>query len=179
MTYHLVDYRSVTGRFDPESAEDALRKFHGYVEPLRISTADQAWQMRRRVLDETYGQKRKLIMNILRLSPATIYQNTSAILAGTDLGNIQDFMDQVREYRKSFIQYLYNQQAFSSTHWFKYGDGETLDKPDLSSMPVFRQRDEGIASSLNRAATDMILLIILNAVFFILSCTLFVRQEIR
>lgn len=181
MVYHLMDIKSASS-IEPESAIDALRQFYGYVEPLRISTADRAWWIRKRVLDETYGRKQRLTMNILRLSPAAIYQNASSVLSGTDLGSVQRFMDQTREYRQSFIRYLYNQGAFSSTYWFKYDEGETsakASKLDLSGVPVFYQRDEDIASSLSRGATDMILLVILNVLFLILSHTLFIRQEVR
>lgn len=180
--FRPIEYRTLNGGIEQQSALDALRQFYGYMEPLHIRTADQAWQMRKRVLDETYGRKQRLTTNILRLSPAAIYQNASSILAGTDLGSMRHFMDQVREYRRSFIQYLHNQEAFSSPYWFRYHHDEEkgiLDKPDVSGVPIFHQRDEGIASSLSRGATDMILLIILNVLLFILSLTLFIRQEVR
>jgi len=108
-----------------------------------------------------------------------IYDNASAILTGTDLESIQNFVDQAQEYRRNFIQYLDSQEAFSSERWFRYYDEKTGDKLDLSGVPVFEQRAEGIASSLSRGVTDMVLLIILNVMFFILSHTFFVRQEVR
>lgn len=73
LVYQMMDIRVVTS-VEPESAVDALRQFHGYVEPLRIRTADRSWQIRRAALDETYGRKQRLTMNILRLSPAVILQ---------------------------------------------------------------------------------------------------------
>ena len=178
LVYQMTDIRAVTS-VKPESAVDALKQFHGYVEPLRIRTADRSWQIRKLALDETYGRKQRLTMNILRLSPAVIYQNVSTILAGTDLGSFEDFMEQAREYRKSTIQYLYNQDAFSSEHWFKYSDDVTVDKLDLSGVPIFNLRGESVMSSFSRGVTDIILLIFLNAVLLILCLTLFIRQEVR
>jgi len=58
-------------------------------------------------------------MHILRLSPAAVYDNASAILAGTDLGSIQEFIDQVREHRRSFIGYL----SIKSTYDQRIRDG--------------------------------------------------------
>jgi len=179
LSYFISESRAIKGEIKPESAIDALRQFYQYQEPQRISTANRIWQIRKQALDDSYGRKRRLTMHILRLSPAVVYDNTSAILAGTDLGGIQEFMDQVQEYRSSFIQYLYDQKAFLSEQWFRYGDQKTENRPDLSGMPVFEQRDGNIASSLSRGITDILLLIILNAMFFILSHTLFVRQEVK
>jgi ABC-type transport system involved in multi-copper enzyme maturation permease subunit len=179
LLYSVSESRAIKGEIKPESAEDALRQYYQYVEPLRIRTADRVWQMRKQALDESYGRKRRLTRNLLRLSPAAFYDNTSAILAGTDLGSIQDFMDQVREYRRSFIRYLNDQGAFSSAQWFYYGTWEEEDRPDLSGVPIFEQHAERMASTLGRGTTDLLLLIILNVMLFILSHTLFVRQEVR
>ena len=177
--HSLHESKAVKGSLNPESAMDALKQFYQYQEPLRIKTADRVWQIRKQVLDDSYGRKERLTMHILRLSPAAVYDNASAILAGTDLGSVREFMDQVREYRRSFIQYLNNQEAFSSAHWFYYGTWEEENRPDLSGVPIFHQRAESITSSLGRGAVDILLLIILNVVFFILSHTLFVRQEVK
>jgi ABC-type transport system involved in multi-copper enzyme maturation permease subunit len=176
---YLTDARRVKGDFVPGSAVDALRQYYQYVEPLRIRAADRTWQIRGQALEEIYGRKRRFIMHILRLSPAAVYDNVSAILAGTDLGNILDFVDQAQVYRRSFIRYLNNQGAFSSEQWFRYGDNKTENRPDLSMVPVFHHSAEGIVSSLSRGIADILLLIVLNVMFFILSHMLFVRQEVR
>lgn len=179
LSYSLFESMAMIGEFKPESAIDAPKKFYQYAEPLRIRTADRVWHIRKRALDETYGRKRRLTMNLLRLSPAAIYDNASAILASTDLGSVLDFVDQAQEYRRSFIQYLNDQRAFSSVYWFKYSDGKTEDRSELSGAPVFHYRAESIISSLSRGITDMLLLVILNVMFLILSYTLFIRQEVR
>jgi len=172
--YSLSESGATKGSFDPESTLGALKQFYQYQETLRIDTADQTWQIRKRLLDESYGHKQRLTTNILRISPAVIYDNVSAILSNTDLGSIQGYMDQVREYRRNFIQYLSDQKAFSSEHWFWYGTWEKENRPDLSEVPVFHQRAESIASNLGRGTLDILLLIILNGVLFMLSYTLFV-----
>lgn len=88
-------------------------------------------------------------------------------------------MDQVREYRRDFIQYLNNQKAFSSERWFRYYDENERDKLDLSGAPIFKYHTESTLSSLGRGAADILLLIILNVIFFILSYTFFMRQEVK
>ena len=179
LSYAISEWWATESTIDPESAVDGLKKYHKHIEPMRIGTAEQTWNIRKQALDAVFGRKQRLIKNILRLSPASVYDNTSATLAGTDLGSIRDFMTQVRQYRKNIIGYLNDQEAFSSKQWFRYGDGETEFKPDLSGVPEFHQRAESIGSSLGRSATDILLLIILNVIFFILSYTLFVRQEVK
>lgn len=193
--YHEMAYK--IGRYEPASAVEALRHYYGYVERLRITAADRTWQIRKRALDESYGRKQRLTMHILRLSPAAVYDSASAILAGTDLGGIQHFMDQLRNYRQTFIAYLDARKAFSSVEWFLYTDGgrengesgseadqilgtANIPKPlDLGDIPIFHQRGESIASSLNRAIPDIVVLIMLNVVFFMLSYMVFVRQEVK
>jgi len=179
LSYNKIEFRASKGTFDPESAVDGLKKYYKHIEPMRIRTAEQTWNIRKQALDAVFGRKQRLIKNILRLSPASIYDNTSATLAGTDLGSIRDFMTQVQKYRKNVIGYLNDQEAFSSEQWFRYGDRETVFELDLSGVPEFHQRAESIGSSLGRSATDILLLIILNVIFFILSYTLFVRQEVK
>jgi ABC-type transport system involved in multi-copper enzyme maturation permease subunit len=177
--YSLSESMSVRGNLEPESSLDALKQFYQYQEPRRIRAADQTWQIRKQALDDSYGRKQRLTTNILRVSPAAIYENTSAALACTDLGSILDFVDQVQQYRRSFIGYLNDQKAFSSESWFWRGTREKENRPDLVGAPIFHHRAESISSSLGRGATDILLLIILNVVFFILSYTLFVRQEVK
>ena len=178
LSYSISESRVMRGRFEPESAADVLAQFYQYQERLRIRTADQTWQIRKQALEDSYGRKQRLAMHIRRLSPAAVYDNASAALAGTDLESILDFVDQVQEYRRSFIRYLNDQEALSSTQWFWYGDRENENIPDLSGVPVFHQRAESITTGLSRGMTDMLLLIILNVIFFILSHTFFVSQEL-
>lgn len=179
LLYYVFESKAVNGDYKPESTVDALKQYYQYVEPLRIRTAYRTWQIRRQALEESYKRKQRLTMNLLRLSPMVIYDNASATLAGADLGGIMHFVEQVRGYRESFIQYLNDQGAFSSVQWFKYGDGKTEDRPDLSGVPAFHQRTESIASSLSKGTVDMLLLFILNIMFFILSFMFFIKQEIK
>jgi len=177
--YCLFEATAVNGTYEPESAVDALKQYYQHAESMRISAADQTWQIRKQALNSSYGRKQRLAMNILRVSPTAIYDNVSASLAGTDLGGIRGFMDQAREYRRNLIQYMNDEKAFSSEQWFRFGDWKTENRPDLSGVPVFYQRDESVASSLSRGVTDMLILVILNVMFFILSHTFFVREEVR
>jgi len=179
LLYYVFESKAVNGNYKPEYTVDALKQYYQYVEPLRIRIAYRTWQIRSQALEESYERKQRLTMNLLRLSPMVIYDNASAILAGTDLGGIMHFVEQVRGYRESFIQYLNDQGAFSSVQWFKYGDGETEDRPDFSGIPVFHQRPESIVSSLSRVTIDVLLLFILNVMFFILSLMFFIKQEIK
>ena len=188
--YFYYEFRSVTGDPSREADINSMRNYYRHVEPMRIRTADSAWQIRKQALDESHGRKQRLARQILRLSPAAIYSNAAATSAGTDLGAIQQFMEQVRDYRRSLIRYFYGQKAFSSAEWFMYpkdkGEGEAepgggiiLRRPDFSSVPAFHQRTESIASNMNRGMTDMLLLIIANGMFFIISYSLFMRQETK
>ena len=153
-----------------------LEEFYGFRENLRAQYADKAWQIRKAYLDENPNRQSLLALNISRISPAAVYYNAAAILAETDLGSSWQFMEQARQYRRAWVEYLRDEKIFSSRRWFTGKDSQ--ESLDLSGMPRFKEQAEGIGSSLQRALLDIMILAVLNLLFFMGAFISFLRYDI-
>jgi len=158
----------------PESDVSAVCERFGYLEPLRVRYADRLW---REVESKKFQRKvirEKLATNLLRVSPAGAYYNSTAIISGTDSGSYENFFKQVQQYRQEVLQYANDKKLFSSPGWFIVERKESL-----SDFPVFRHRFETAKESFRRTAVDIMLLIAFNAIFFMASYISFLRSELR
>ena len=162
--------------FRNENGVPFVQGYYGFKENLRAQYADKVWQIRKAYLDENPNRQSLLALNISRISPAAVYYNTAAILAETDLGSYWQFMEQARQYRREWVEYLRDEKIFFSRRWFTGKNSqETL---DLSGMPRFKEQSEGIGGSLQRAAPDIMILAVLNILFFMGAFISFLRYDI-
>jgi len=181
-----------------------LRRLISSTEPLRIEYATRVWNIRRAYLDQLEKQV-SLARSLSRLSPSSVLENIATILCRTDLESYLQFMDDVRAYRHSLIDYLKRKKAFSSLAYFtpkkedEILDGEEYrrwlqeadsgkrkwpclqDYPplDLSDLPQFIFRKASLAESLGRSWVDIVLLLITNAILFLLAHISFLRYDVR
>ena len=151
-------------RFANEDGIPFIQEFYGFKENLRAQYADRIWQVRKEYLDENPNRQSLLALNISRISPAPVYYNAAAILAETDLGSFWQFMEQTRQYRREWVEYLRDEKIFSSRRWFTEDGAQGA--LDLSGMPRFKEQSEGIGGSLQRALPDIMILAVLNILFF-------------
>ena len=162
--------------FRNEDGVPFVQGYYGFKENLRAQYADKVWQIRKAYLDENPNRQSLLALNISRISPTTVYYNAVAILAETDLGSFWRFMEQARQYRREWVEYLRDEKIFSSRRWFT---GKDFQEPlDLRGMPRFKERGEGISSSLQRALSDIMILAVLNILFFMGAFISFLRYDI-
>ena len=162
--------------FRNEDGVPFVQGYYGFKENLRAQYADQVWQIRKAYLDENPNRQSLLALNISRISPTAVYYNAAAILAETDLGSLRRFMEQARQYRREWVEYLRDEKIFSSRRWFTGKDSE--DRLDLSGMPRFKERAEDISSSLQRALLDIMILAVLNILFFLGAFISFLRYDL-
>ena len=118
----------------------------------------------------------KLAQKVSLISPAAVYAQATAILAETDLPSHLRFLDQVKRYRSELIQYLRDQNAFASEAWYNPEAGEKINK---DGIPLFRERPESLSASIKRAIFDILILVLLNVVFFFLTYLSFLRYDVR
>ena len=161
--------------FRSEEGIPFAQECYGFKENLRAQYADRIWQIRKKYLDENPNRQSLLALNISRISPASVYYNAAAILAETDLGSFWRFMEQARQYRREWVEYLRDEKIFSSRRWFTTEFEEPF---DLSSIPRFKEQHESISGSLQRASLDIMILAVLNMLFFMGAFISFVRYDV-
>ncbi|MCD6506266.1 ABC transporter permease subunit [Candidatus Poribacteria bacterium] len=161
--------------FRSEEGVRLAQEFYGFKCRLAVEYADKVWQVYRKYLDENPIRQARLALNISRISPAAAYYNATAVLSETDLGNFLNFMAQARMYRDQIVQYLTDKKAFSSRQWFADDKGVA----DITDLPRFSERREGIGDSLKRAGVDILLLVILNFLLFLGGYASFLRCDVR
>ena len=161
--------------FQNEEGMSIAQACYGFKENLRTEYADKIWQIRKTYLDENPNRQSLLALNISRVSPTAVYYNAAAILAETDLGSFWRFMEQTRQYRREWVDYLRDEKIFSSRRWFT----TEFEAPfDLSRIPRFKEQSEGIGGSLQRAVPDIMILTVLNILFFMGAFISFLRYDV-
>ena len=161
--------------FRNEEGLSLAQECYGFKENLRAQYADRIWQIHKEYLDKNPNRQSLLALNISRISPAAVYYNTAAILAETDLGSFWRFMEQTRQYRREWVEYLRDKKIFSSRRWFTTEFEEPI---DLSRIPRFKEQSEGIGGSLQRASLDIMILAVLNILFFMGAFISFLRYDV-
>jgi ABC-type transport system involved in multi-copper enzyme maturation permease subunit len=175
----IAYYKNETlhGKFG--GAPEKLPLFHEYLkskEELRVRYADKEGQMWQEYLTQNPIRQAKLAQNIARISPAAAYAHATAILAETDLDSHLRFLDQAKQYRNELIQYLRDQHAFASEAWYNVEAGKKINKEEI---PLFREHPEPLSSSIRRATFDILILVLLNVFFFLLTYLSFLRYDVR
>ncbi len=150
------------------------RDHYRFMESLRVEIADQIWQLRRDYLEGGPLRQARLSRNLSRLSPAAVYGDLAAVLAGTDLGAHHRFLDQARAYRREVIQYFRDRDAFGSRAWFTDDRG----KADVAGMPRFRWRPETAGEAVRRGWGDLAILAGWNGALFWVAYILFAKRSV-
>ena len=161
--------------FRNEDGVSFAQECYGFKENLRTQYADRIWQIRKAYLDKNPNRQSLLALNTSRISPAAVYYNAAAILAETDLGSFWQFMEQTRQYRREWVDYLRDEKILSSRRWFTT---EFKAPFDLSRIPRFKEQSEGISGSLRRAIPDIMILTVLNILFFTGAFISFLRYDV-
>ena len=175
LKYFKPEYRHWTNiDEDSEPQVPYVKSYFQFSEPRRIRAAEQTWLVRQKALDQVYVRKANVARNLMRLSPAAMYDTSTEAWAGTDLHSIEDFITTVQQYRQTIIDYFYDKKAFSSRQWFASDRGAI----DLSDLPQFPYHPADVLTGLKRASGDMVCLLLINLVLFMATFLIFVRQEV-
>ena len=160
----------------PEFASEipAAKAYYQFLAPFRIRTGEKIWSVRKQVFVETYTRKYTVARNTLRFSPTGLYQLTTEAWAGTGLFRAEDFFTQARQYRQTVLDYLYDKKAFGSRLWFASDRG----KVSWDDMQRFSYRPPSVLDDASRALSDLLILFILNPLLFMITFTVFSREEV-
>ncbi len=159
---------------ESEAAVPRARAFFQHIEPLRIKAAERAWIVRQQGLSRIFIRPVQRGRLLTRVSPTSAYDLATEAWLGTNLYGLEHFFESVRQYRQTLIQYFYDKEAFGSRHWFASDEGAV----DWSDLPRFSYQRPNVGAAARQALPDSILLLLINAVLFMGSYLIFVRQEI-
>ena len=170
--FRAYDWRAI----HPESEKhipDVIR-YHQFLTPLKFQAAEKIGLERLPALEQTRFRRAKIARNLLRLSPAAMYNLATQAWTGTDLYGVEDFFEAARQYRRTLVNYFYDKGAFSSRQWFASDKGAI----DLDDLPRFVYQRTDLWTNALRALPDLQILLLLNVALFLATFAIFVRQEI-
>ena len=176
-TLMRIDFRAYDWQFiNPESEKYVphVIRYHQFLAPLHIDAAEKMGLIRLPALDQIRFRRARIAQNLLRFSPAAMYNLATQAWLGTDLDGVVDFFEAARHYRRTLINYFYDEDAFSSRQWFASDKGAI----NLDDLPGFAYQRTSLWVSVSRALPDLQLLILLNVALFLATFAIFVRQEI-
>ena len=170
--FRAYDWQSIS----PESEKRVphVIRYHQFLAPLHIDAAERIGLIRLPALDQIRFRRATIAQNLLRLSPAAMYNLATQAWLGTDLDGVVDFFEAARHYRRTLINYFYDEDAFSSRQWFASDKGAI----NLDDLPRFAYQRASLWVNATRALPDLQLLILLNVALFLATFAIFVRQEI-
>jgi ABC-type transport system involved in multi-copper enzyme maturation permease subunit len=70
-----------------------------------MKCADKTWEIERGYLDALLKQK-KLVENVSRISPISLYGNVMSAISGSDLAGFQCFIDGAKAYKNQVFEYI-------------------------------------------------------------------------
>jgi hypothetical protein len=152
----------------------ALKSYYKHIESMRMRAAEQTGLIRQKTYHDTFVREANMASNLMRCSPAAMYDLATQAWAGTNLCEIQNFFAQVREYRQTLIAYLHDKEAFTSPKWFTVGGG----RADLNDLPEFSYHRSGVWPNVKHALPDLALLFLLNIPLFMANFLIFVKQDV-
>lgn len=172
-----IEFKSYDWRVIAPESEKLIPyaiRYHQFLTPLRIRAAEKIGLVRMPVFKQTRFWRARIARNLLRLSPAAMYDLATQAWAGTDLYGVTDFFEDARQYRRMLIDYFYDKDAFSSRQWFASDKGTI----NLDDLPRFVYQRASLWTNASRPLLDLQLLLLLNILLFLATFAIFVRQEI-
>jgi ABC-type transport system involved in multi-copper enzyme maturation permease subunit len=123
----------------------------------------------------------QLARQILRAaSPATIYNYVMESLAGTGFARHRQFVQAVQRYRGQFVDFVKaTDRADTDSHHLYYLKEGLSEKPvNFEGVPRFVE-SVSISTAIGSSLTELGLLVLLSAVFFLAGYVAFLRCDVR
>jgi ABC-type transport system involved in multi-copper enzyme maturation permease subunit len=96
--------RYYVGLIDRNEVEYRM-KYYVLNNSFSMKCADKTWEIERGYLDSLLKQK-KLVENVSRISPISLYGNVMSAISGSDLAGFQSFIDGAKAYRNQLFEYI-------------------------------------------------------------------------
>ena len=122
----------------------------------------------------------KLAQNISRISPRAIYQIGCETLVGTGIKHYERFFKKAMEYRRSLLQFTYEEYPFNPNLFLEDADRQQLRETQitLDKIPKFEDTSPDFSTAFTEASLDILLLFLFNMVFFMGAFLAFTRYDV-
>ena len=122
----------------------------------------------------------KFAQNISRISPTAIYQIGCEALVGTGIKHYERFFKKAIDYRRSLLQFTYEEYPFNPNRFLEDADRQQLSELRISvdKIPKFDDPPSGFSTAFAEASLDILLLFLFNLVFFIGAFLAFTRYDV-
>ena len=122
----------------------------------------------------------KLAQNISRISPTAIYQIGCEALVGTGISHYERFFKKAIEYRRSLLQFTYEEYPFNPNLFLEDAERQKLSEIQISldKIPKFDDTSSDFPTSFAEASLDILLLLLFNLAFFIGAFLAFTRYDV-
>ena len=151
-----------------------LQQYHAFMSQVQTRLAEKEGLAKQQMVAETYLRRARWDERLMKLSPASLYTFATAAWAGTDVDGIVDYLRATRRYRRTFITYLQDKEAFASQQWFATNDGPV----NWADLPPFRFQPAAVGVYAQRALPELLVLLLINVGLFMGTFLMFVKMEV-
>ena len=122
----------------------------------------------------------KLAQNISRISPTAIYQIGCEALVGTGIKHYERFFKKAIEYRRSLLQFTYEEYPFNPNLFLEDAERQKLSDLRISvdKIPKFEDTPSDFSTAFAEASLDILLLFLFNLVFFMGAFLAFMHYDV-
>ena len=183
----VIDAEQKAIEREAELLEEAIRKRKVYGDAQEGERIRQEAEQRKRKLEDFYQDRMSrqisLSQNLARLSPSAGYLLAGTRLAGTGPDLFTHFSSAVERFHGAHDDFR-NQMYRNVSSWRSGGSGrpemeleddDWFDPDDVPRLSVF---SESLSEAFDAALFDILLLVVFNVLFFLLSYVLFLRYDV-
>ena len=122
----------------------------------------------------------KLAQNISRISPTAIYQIGCEALVGTGIKHYERFFKKAIEYRRSLLQFTYEEYPFNPNLFLEDAERQRLSEIQISldKIPKFDDTPSDFSTAFAEVSLDILLLFLFNLLFFMGAFLSFMRYDV-
>ena len=122
----------------------------------------------------------KLAQNISCISPTAIYQIGCEALVGTGIKHYERFFKKAVEYRRSLLQFTYEEYPFNPNLFLEDVERQKLSEIQINvdKIPKFDDTPSGFSTAFDETSLDILLLFLFNLVFFMGAFLSFMHYDV-
>jgi ABC-type transport system involved in multi-copper enzyme maturation permease subunit len=160
----------------------AIRKSKVYGDRQQMERIREETEQRKRKLDGFYkdrmSRQTSLSQNLARLSPSASYLLAATRLAGTGPDLFAHFSDAVERFHGAHDDF--RSQMYGNVSWTRGPDPDIRDEDwfDPDDVPRLSMFSESLSEAFDGALFDILLLVVFNVLFFLLSYVFFLRYDV-